>query len=97
MAGKGQPKTGGRTKFTPNKVTADVREMIRNALEKKGGQEWLEKQMDANPVAFMTLIGKILPSEVNVGGQKDNPVGIDATSLTIEQLKALATIPIKTE
>jgi hypothetical protein len=74
MAGKGAPKSGGRVKGTPNKVTADLRDMIRNALEKKGGQEWLEAQMDANPVAFMSLISKIIPAEVNLGGQKENPV-----------------------
>jgi hypothetical protein len=97
MAGKGAPKSGGRAKGTPNKVTADLRDMIRNALEKKGGQEWLEAQMDANPVAFMSLISKIIPAEVNLGGQKENPVVIDTTKLTTEQLKTLATIPINDE
>ena len=97
MAGKGAPKSGGRVKGTPNKLNSDVREMIKAALDKKGGQVWLEAQMDANPVAFMSLISKIIPAEVNLGGQKENPVVIDTTKLTTEQLKTLATIPINNE
>jgi hypothetical protein len=33
MAGPGAPKTGGREKGTPNKLTADVRAMILAALD----------------------------------------------------------------
>lgn len=58
---KGQ-KTGGRTKGVPNKYNADIKGMILGALSSKGGQAWLEKQMGANPVAFMGLIGKVLPT-----------------------------------
>jgi hypothetical protein len=43
--------------------------MIEAALTAKGGQEYLEKQADENPVAFLTLVGKILPREmVGPGG-----------------------------
>lgn len=57
-------KTGGRTKGAPNKVTSTVKMMVLGALAAKGGQKWIEKQMDAEPVAFMTLLGKILPTQV---------------------------------
>lgn len=33
MAGKGRPKTGGRTKGTPNKVNREFRETVRMLLE----------------------------------------------------------------
>ena len=86
MAGKGAPKSGGRVKGTPNKLNSDVREMIKAALDKKGGQVWLEAQMDANPVAFMSLISKIIPAEVNLGGQKENPVLVnEAPKLSKEE------------
>ena len=58
-------KTGGRTKGTPNKTTKALKEMIEGALEAKGGQAWLERQMDENPAAFMTLLGKTLPRDLN--------------------------------
>ncbi len=81
MRPKGTPKTGGRQKGTPNKTTASVREMILGALDAKDGQAWIEEQMDKNPVAFMSLLGKILPSQVEVG----EPGGF--THLSDEELR----------
>ena len=81
MAAKGQPKTGGRRKGTPNKLNADVKAMILAALNAKGGQKYLEKQADENPTAFLTLVGKILPLQVT--GKEGGPIAyqsIDAPS-----------------
>lgn len=39
--------------------------MILGALEAKGGQKWFEQQMDANPTAYMRLVGKVLPTVVD--------------------------------
>lgn len=61
-AGKAGP---GRPKGIPNKVTAAVKDMILQALHNKGGVEYLEKQADENPTAFLTLVGKVLPLDVN--------------------------------
>lgn len=55
-------KTGGRIAGVPNKFNSDIKGMIIGALNSKGGQEWLETQMGANPVAFIGLIGKVLPT-----------------------------------
>ena len=70
MAGKkpGSPKTGGRTKGTPNKLTADVKGMILQALDKAGGVDYLLTQAHDNPSAFMTLVGKVLPKEMTGAG-----------------------------
>jgi hypothetical protein len=56
-AGKGRPK-GAR-----NTMTKDLRGMIRGALDDAGGQAYLTEQAQANPVAFMALLGKVLPPE----------------------------------
>jgi len=79
MAGKGrpkgQPKTGGRAKGTTNKHTADLKAMTFAALNAGGGgQAWLERQRDENPVAFMNLLSKFIPRDLNIGGQDDNPI-----------------------
>ena len=58
----------GRKKGVPNKVTADVKAMILEALSKAGGAEYLLKQSGENPAAFMTLIGKVLPMQVTGAG-----------------------------
>jgi hypothetical protein len=71
---KGTAKTGGRQKGARNKLTADLKEMILGALDAKGGQSYLETQADEKPVAFMTLIGKVLP--LTLQGNPDNPISL---------------------
>ena len=46
----GRQRTGGRKKGTPNKITALLRDEIQQAQE--------------NPTAFLTLLGKVLPMQV---------------------------------
>jgi hypothetical protein len=57
-------KSGGRKAGIPNKVPAALREMILQALENKGGVAYIERQAEENPVSFMTLLGKILPTTI---------------------------------
>jgi hypothetical protein len=54
----------GRKKGTPNKLTATVRESILAALDQVGGKKYLVKQAKENPTAFMTLLGKVLPTQL---------------------------------
>jgi len=60
-------KTGGRVAGTPNKMTSDLRGMILGALAGAGGQDYLQRQADENPGAFLTLIGKVLPTTLETG------------------------------
>lgn len=55
---------GGSRKGVPNKNTAAIKDMILKALDEAGGAEYLQRQAEANPSAFMTLIGKVLPMQV---------------------------------
>jgi len=59
-------KTGGRRKGSVNKTTADVKSMIEGALADAGGREYLKKQAIESPAAFMGLVGKIIPRDLNV-------------------------------
>lgn len=77
---KGQ-KTGGRVKGTPNKVTGDIKQMIRDALSEVGGVDYLKTQAKSNPTAFLGLIKSIVPRDVNVGGQTDNELIIKIKGL----------------
>jgi hypothetical protein len=65
-------KTGGRKAGTPNKLAANVRNMILDALDEAGGKDYLIQQATLNPAAFMTLIGKVLPTQLV--GDEENPV-----------------------
>ncbi len=54
----------GRPKGLQNKFTLDVKAMILAALDKAGGPDYLLAQSEANPTAFLTLVGKVLPMTV---------------------------------
>lgn len=56
---------GGRQAGTPNKIPKALREMILEALESAGGVKYLQQQASANPGAFLTLIGKVIPKDVH--------------------------------
>jgi hypothetical protein len=58
----------GRQKGVPNKMTAEVKQMILDALEGVGGVSYLMEQAKEKPVAFMTLVGKVLPLQVTGSG-----------------------------
>ncbi len=62
-AGKGRPKG------SQNHVTGSMKEMILTAFEMAGGADWLAGQAEKNPVAFMGLLGKLLPSDIALSGQ----------------------------
>jgi hypothetical protein len=61
-AGKGRPKGA------PNKLTKALKDAILEASERAGGQggtvAYLQTQAIANPTAFLSLLGKVLPMQV---------------------------------
>src|SRR3954462_8845759 len=61
-------KTGGRTKGTPNKLQASLRDMILGALEEAGGQQYLARVAVENPAPFLALLGRVLPSQQEHSG-----------------------------
>lgn len=54
-----------RPKGSPNKYPKALKEMILGALDKAGGEDYLARQANENPSAFLTLVGKVLPMQVN--------------------------------
>lgn len=68
----GSRQGAGRKPGVPNKMTAELKEMILGALEEAGGQDYLKKQAEQNPGAFMTLIGKLVPTTLS--GDPDRPL-----------------------
>lgn len=66
--------TGGSRNGIPNKINADIKAMILEALDKAGGADYLVAQSESNPTAFMTLVGKVLP--MTVSGDPDSPLKV---------------------
>lgn len=62
----------GRPKGSQNKTTRDLREMILAALDKAGGVDYLAREATAEPVAFLALLAKILPTQLT--GKDGGPI-----------------------
>ena len=65
----------GRKKGTPNKTTALLKDAILKAAKQAGNKvgdeglvSYLVQQAEENPNAFMPLLGKVLPMQVNGAG-----------------------------
>ena len=59
----GTKKQMGRPKGALNKINADIRMMIHEALHGVGGVEYLMDQAVENPRAFLPLLARIIPQE----------------------------------
>lgn len=66
----------GRPKGSTNKVTKQLKDMILGALADAGGQAYLaDRAKDPRTAsAFLTLLGKVLPSEMRVGDPDGKPI-----------------------
>ena len=81
-------KTGGRKKGTPNKLTGQLKEMILEAAELAGEDmggggtiKYLRMQATLNPVAFMSLLGKVLPMQVT--GEDGGAIRLETIQRTV--------------
>lgn len=65
-AGKGRPKG------SKNKYSAEIKKALRNALDSahpEGMEGYFVQQAQENPQSFLSLVGKLLPSEIDHGGE----------------------------
>jgi hypothetical protein len=76
----------GRKKGAANKITKNLREMILGALEDAGGQAYLAEQARANPSAFLSLLGRIIPRETALTGLEGGPIQIEGVESARERL-----------
>ena len=73
-----------RTKGAIGKLNKDMKDILHLAFERAGGVDYLVRQADAEPKAFMALIGRLVPAAVTVD------VGMNLVSLfdAMESAKA---------
>lgn len=56
----------GRPPGMQNKLTVELRDMVRQALDQAGGIDYLARQAEENPGPFLALVGKVIPSELRI-------------------------------
>ena len=61
-----------RASSSPQPAQRPVEPLYLDALSDAGGREYLARQANENPGAFMTLLGKVLPTQVT--GDEGGPV-----------------------
>ena len=82
-----QPGNKGKPKGAVNKVTAELKDMILQALDGAGGVSYLiERAQDPKTsAAFLTLVGKVLPLQVKGAGPNGEHV---FQKIVVEVVKA---------
>ena len=66
---KGGARPGaGRPKGVPNKLTKTIKDAIEAAFDQVGGPDYLARMAEEQPVAFMSLLGKVLPTQLQHSG-----------------------------
>lgn len=55
----------GRPKGTPNKTTQTVKEAVIAAFDEVGGASYLVEIAYTQPKAFLSLLGRVIPTEVS--------------------------------
>ena len=81
MSKKGVKVGGGSRKGIPNKATALLKDMILQALDESGGVSYLRKQAQETPAGFMTLLGKVLPTQVT--GADGGPLEVKQVNVNV--------------
>ena len=71
----GKREGAGRKPGVPNKLNATIKQMIVGALDDVGGRDYLAARALDQPVAFMGLIGKVLPLQLT--GENGAPIAVD--------------------
>lgn len=71
-------KTGGRAKGTPNARTVELTDLVRGALADAGGRKYLARMAIESPAAFLTLVGKLIPRDINLAGFVEIEVDVAA-------------------
>lgn len=54
----------GKPKGAVAHFNRSIKDMIEKALHKAGGVDYLARQAEENPVAFMSLVGRVLPLQL---------------------------------
>ncbi len=75
----------GRPKGSLDKGNAAIRDLIVDALHGVGGVDYLQGVAQSHPAAFLSLIGKVMPTQIV--GDPENPLRIESITRRIIEAK----------
>jgi hypothetical protein len=83
---KGQlkPEGSGRKSGQCNGDISKIRQLVVMALDEAGGVKYLTAQAKENPAAFLALLGKVIPKEI------DAKILLDAKVETFTEIRLVA-------
>jgi len=58
----------GRKTGSENKLTVNLKTAVEEAFDQLGGIKWLVRLGKRDPATFCSLLGKLLPKAIEVGG-----------------------------
>jgi len=93
---RAQPR-GGSRRGRPNKMPRLVREMVLRALELEDGVEYLRQQARRrNPAAFMALVGRAMPLQVqtDAGGLTVQVISYETSPDALRPIRGVLNSPI---
>jgi hypothetical protein len=88
---------GGRPKGGQNHVNRDIKEMVVQALSEAGGVSYLVQCAHKQPVAFLGLVGRVLPLQLAGTGADGAPIPISFEWAPAQQIEAKAEPVIEAE
>ena len=66
-----KPLGSGRKKGSQNKLTVNLKMAVEEAFNKLGGATWLVRVAQKDPAAFCSLLGRLIPKQVEQSGSID--------------------------
>ena len=81
----------GRELGSKNKLSGQVKDMILAALDQVGGVDYLVKRAQDQPVAFMALLGRVLPLTVQNQPKPPEEMTDDELAAYIRAIKGYLT------
>jgi hypothetical protein len=85
MSAGGVREGAGRKAGSLGENAVALKSMVTEALDKSGGVAYLVRQAEENPVAFLSLIGKMIPRPID----RESITGVDP-AIMLAELKARA-------
>jgi hypothetical protein len=67
----------GRRKGSVNKITKTIREAVELSFVKVGGADYLVEMAEKQPVAYMALLGKVLPQQIEHSGANGGAIQLE--------------------